>query len=114
MLDMPAELILMLSTYMDHQDLRALATSSHSLCDLLLPEYLRRRGLVLEDPSARGANVALHDLGGYLSLGLWSATRIFYAPEDMYCPIPYHVQEARSAMTSRTLPSGAFEYPQSS
>ena len=96
---MPAELFFMLCTYMDHQDLRALATSSHSLCSLLLPEYLRRRGLVLKDTSARGVNVVeLHDLSGYASLGLWSVVRIFYPPEDMFCPIPRNVQEARSAM----------------
>jgi hypothetical protein len=98
MLDMPAELSLMLCTYMDHQDLRALATSSHFLCSLLLPEYLRRRGLVLKDTSVRGASVALHNLGGYASLGLWSVVRIFYPPEDMYRSIPFNVHEARSAM----------------
>lgn len=95
---MPAELSLMLCTYLDHQDLRALATSSRSLCGLLLPEYLRRRGLVLKNTSARGANVQLYGLGGYASLGLWSVVRIFHPPEDMYCPIPYDVQAARSAM----------------
>lgn len=98
MLDMPAELQLMLCTYMNHQDLLALATSSHSLCGLLLPEYLRRRGLVLTDNSARGASVSLRGLGGYASLGLWSVVRIFHPPEDLYCAIPNDVQEARSAM----------------
>lgn len=95
---MPSELFHVLCTYMDHQDLRALATSSHSLCDFLLPEYLRRRGLVLKDASAKGESIALHDLSGYVSLGLWSVVRAFYPPEDMYCSIPFDVQEARSAM----------------
>ncbi|SRR5258708_11802050 len=98
MLDMPAELLLILCTYMDHRDLRALAMTSHSLCGLLLPEYLRCCGLVLKDTFARGAYVALHHLGRYTSLGLWSVVCNFYPPEDVYCPIPHDVQEARSAM----------------
>ena len=95
---MPTELLYMLCIYLDHQDLRTLATTSHSLCGLLLPEYLRRRGLDLKNTSARGVSVALHGLGGYASLGLWSVVRIFYPPEDMYCPIPFDMQEARKAM----------------
>lgn len=88
----------MLCTYMDHQDVLALATSSHSLCGLLLPEYLRRRGLVLTHTPARGTSVSLNDLSGYASLGLWSVVHVFYPPEDVYCAIPNDVQEARSAM----------------
>ena len=95
---MPPELLLLLCTYMDHQDLQALAMTSHSLCDLLLPEYLRCRGLVLKDTFAGGAYVALHNLGGYVSLGLWSVVRNFCPPEDLYCSIPHDVREARSAM----------------
>lgn len=100
MLDMPAELLLMLCTYMDLRDLRSLAITSHSLCGLLLPVYLRHCGLVLKDTSARGVCIALDGLGGYASLGLWSVGRNFYPPEDMYCSIPSDVQEARSAMRS--------------
>jgi hypothetical protein len=98
MLDVPNELLLAISTHLDHHDLRALATSSQSLCCLLLPEYLRRRGLVLKDTSARGVGVELHGLGGYATLGLWSVVRNFHPPEDVYCSIPHGVQEARSAM----------------
>jgi hypothetical protein len=96
MLDIPNELLLMISTHLDHRDLRALATSSQTMCFLLLPEYLRRRGLLLKD--TKGASAELRDSGGYTSLGLWSVARIFHPPEDMYCPIPYDAQEARSAM----------------
>src|SRR5258708_21889817 len=98
MLDMPPELLLLLCTYMDHQDLQALAMTSHSLCDLLLPEYLRCCGLVLKDTFAGGAYVVLHNLGGYVSLGLWSVVRNFCPPKDLYCSIPHNVREAWSAM----------------
>ena len=100
MLDIPNELLLIISTYLEPHDLRALATSSHCLCYSLLPEYLHRRGLVLKGSlgSARGTAVELRDLGGYASLGLWSAVRIFHPPKDVYCSIPHEAQEARSAM----------------
>ena len=98
MLDIPIELILMISTHLEHRDLQALATSSHFLCCLLLPEYLRRRDLVLKDSSAGWTSVELCDLGGYASLGLWSAARIFHPPMHVYCSIPAQRQEARSAM----------------
>ena len=88
----------MISTHLDHRDLRALATSSQSLCSLLLPEYLRRRGLVLKDLPCRGASVELRDLGAYASLGLWSVARNFHPPKDVYCSIPYGAKEAQSAM----------------
>lgn len=98
MLDIPAELLLMISTHMNHHDLRALAVTSQSICRSLLPEYLRRRGLVLKDTGAGGSCVEPHDLGGYASLGLWSISRIFHPPEEMYCSIPCGAQEAQSVM----------------
>lgn len=96
MLDIPNELLLMISTHLEHCDLRALAMSFQTTCFLLLPEYLHRCGLLLKD--TRGASVELRDLGGYTSLGLWSVARIFHPPEDLYCPIPYDAQEAQSVM----------------
>ena len=97
MLDIPIELILMISTHLEHRDFRALATSSHSLCCLLLPEYLRLRDLVLKD-SPPGTTVELRNLSGYASLGLWSSARVFHPPMHMHCSIPAQVQEALSAM----------------
>ena len=98
MLDIPAELLLMISTHMDCHDLRALAVTSRSIGHLLLPEYLRRCGLVLKDACAGGSSVELRDLAGYASLGFWSAVHIFQPPEKMYCSIPCGAQEARSVM----------------
>src|SRR5258708_37718053 len=98
MLDMPPELLLLLCTYMDHQDLQALAMTSHSLCDLLLPEYLRCFGHVMKDTFAGGAYVVLHNLGGYVSLGLWSVVRKSCPPNDLYCPLLHNVRNAASAM----------------
>ena len=83
---------------MDDQNLRALATTSQSICRLLLPEYLRRRDLVLKDTCAGGLTVQLLGLSGYASLGLWSVSPIFRPPEEMYCSIPCSVQEAQAAM----------------
>jgi len=90
----------MISTHMNHDDLRALAVTSQSICRSLLPEYLRRRGLMLKDKDtcAEGPMVKLINLGGYASLGLWSVSRIFHPPEEMYCSIPCDTREARSAM----------------
>ncbi|KAH9030777.1 hypothetical protein EDB85DRAFT_2146507 [Lactarius pseudohatsudake] len=108
MLDIPAELLLVISSHMDHRDLRGLALTSRLLCDLLLPEYLRRRGLKLKDG---GTCVELHDLSGYASLELWSIAPTFRPPEKMYCSIPYNAQDALSAIgfTTRFLldPSNA-------
>lgn len=99
MRDIPVELLIIISTYMSDHDLRALATTSQPMCHSLLPEYLRRRGLVLKDACAGGSTVELRNLTGYASLGLWSIiTRIFHPPKDMYCSIPYGAQEARSAI----------------
>ena len=98
MLDIPAELLVMVSTHLDYPDLRALAVTSRSTCRLLLPEYLHRRGLVLKDACAGSSIVEVHDLTGYASLGLWLAVHIFHPPEAMYCPIPSGIQEARSAI----------------
>src|SRR6266850_6999026 len=39
------KLFVMISTHMDHHDLRAFAVTSQAICHLLLPEYLRRRAL---------------------------------------------------------------------
>ncbi|KAH9021938.1 hypothetical protein EDB85DRAFT_1895430 [Lactarius pseudohatsudake] len=98
MLDVPAELFLAISAHMDHRDLRALALTSRFLCDLLLPEYLRGRGLKLKGTYTGGTGVDLYDLSGYASLGLWSIVPIFRPPKTMYCSIPYDAQEARSAI----------------
>jgi len=98
-LDMiPTELLIMISTHMDYHDLRALAVTSRSICRSLLPEYLRRCGLVLKDACTGGSSVELHDLAGYASLGFWSAAHIFQPPEEMYCSVPCGAQEARSVM----------------
>lgn len=98
MLDIPAELLLMISTHIDCHDLRALAVTSRSIGRVLLPEYLRHCGLVLKDACAGGSSVELCDLAGYASLGFWSAVHIFQPPEKMYCSIPCGAQEARSVM----------------
>lgn len=98
MQNIPAELLLMISTHMSHHDLRALAITSQSFCRLLLPEYLRRRRLVLKGACVRGTSVELRDLSGYASLGLWSVAPTFHPPGEMYCSIPYDTQEARKAM----------------
>ena len=98
-LDMiPTELLIMISTHMDYHDLWALAVTSWSICRSLLPEYLRRCGLVLKDAYAGGSSVELHDLARYASLGFWSAAHIFQPPEEMYCSIPCDAQEAQSVM----------------
>ncbi len=98
MLDMHLKLFLIMCIYMDHQDLQALATSLHFLCDLLLLEYLCHRSLVLKDTSARGVNLVLYDLGEYTSLGLWSVVHNFYHFKDIYSSIPHNVQEVQSVM----------------
>jgi len=59
---------------------------------------LRRCGLVLNDTCGGGLGVELHNLSGYVSLGLWSAVDILHSPKEMYCSIPCDAQEARSAM----------------
>ena len=94
MLDIPAELFIMISTYLDYQDVQALMVTSRFICRLLLPEYLRRRGLVLNDTCGGGLGVELHNLSGYASLGLWSAVCILHSPKEMYCSIPCNTQEA--------------------
>ena len=98
MLDIPAELFIMISTYLDYQDVQALMVTLRFICQLLLPEYLRRCGLVLNDTCGGGLGVELRNLSGYASLGLWSAVRILHSPKEMYCSIPCDAQEARSAM----------------
>ena len=98
MQDIPVELLVMISTHMSDRDLRSLAITSQPMCQSLLREYLRRRGLVLEDTCAGSSTVVLRNLTGYASLGLWSIARIFHPPKDMYCSIPYGTQEARRAI----------------
>ena len=98
MLNIPTELLIMISTRLGYPDLRALVVMSQSICRSLLPEYLRCGGLVLKDASAGGSIVELRDLTGYASLGLWSAVHIFRSPEAMYCSIPSGAQEAQSAL----------------
>jgi hypothetical protein len=93
MLDIPPELLIMISTHMNDHDLRALAVTSQSICRSLLPAYLCRRGLVLKDTGAEP-----RDLSGHASLGLWSISRIFHPPEMMHCSIPCGAQEAQSVM----------------
>jgi hypothetical protein len=97
MLDIPPELLLIISAHMDHHDLRALALTSRFLCHLLLPEYLRGRGLEPKE-TCMGKCVELYDLSAYASLGLWSLVPTFHPPEEMYCSIPYGAQERRSAI----------------
>lgn len=97
MLDIPPELLLIISSHMDHHDLRELALTSRFLCHLLLPEYLRGRGLKLKD-TCTGKCVELYDPSAYASLGLWSLVPTFHPPEEMYCSIPYGAQEGRSAI----------------
>ena len=94
----PTELLVMISTHMDYHDLWALAVTSRSICRSLLPEYLRRCGLVLKDTCVGGSSVELHDLARYTSLGLWSAVHIFQPPEEIYCSVPCGAQEAQSVM----------------
>ena len=98
MLDIPPELLLVISAYLDNHNLRALALTSRFLCHLLLPGYLRRRGLTLKDTRTGGKCIELYSLNGCASLGLWSIVPIFHPPEDMYCSIPYDAQEAQSAI----------------
>ncbi|KAH9166193.1 hypothetical protein EDB89DRAFT_1910847 [Lactarius sanguifluus] len=98
MLDIPAELLLAISSHMDHHDLRGLALTSRLLCDLLLPEYLCRRGLKLKDTRTGGTCVELCDLSGYTSLELWSIAPTFRPPEKMYCSIPQDAQDALSTI----------------
>ncbi len=96
MLDIPAELLIIISTHMGSQDLRVLAVTSQSICCLLLSEYLRRCGLMLEDSRAERSSVKLQvcDQSGYASLRLWSVSCIFRPPREMYCSIPHGAQEA--------------------
>jgi hypothetical protein len=82
---------------MDHHDLRAFAVTSQFICYSLLPEYLRRCGLVMKNTS-EGLGVELRGASGYASLGLWSIVQIFHPPKEMYCAIPCGTTEARSAM----------------
>ena len=98
MLDIPPELLILISIHLDDPDLLALAVTSRSICHSLLPEYLRRRGLTLKDVSSGGLGVTLYGLSGYASLRLWSTVDIFHPPEEMYCSIPSDAQEARRAM----------------
>lgn len=98
MLDIPAEMLVLISTYLNNRDLRSLVATSKSICHSLLQEYLRRRGLVLKNDDIEGPSVELRDLTGYASLGLWSAAHIFHPPKEMYCSIPCDTQEARGAI----------------
>src|SRR6266851_9780637 len=98
MLDIPAELFIMISTHLDYQDVRALMVTSQFICRSLLPEYLRCHGLVLNNTCGGGLGVEMCNLSGYASLGLWSAVNILHSPEEMYCSIPCDAQEAQSAM----------------
>lgn len=98
MLDIPPELLLIISAYMDHHDLRALGLTSRDLCRLLLPEYLRGRGLTLKDTFTGGKCVELYSFSGCAALGLWSIVPMFHPPEEIYCSIPYDAQEARRAI----------------
>jgi len=88
----------MISTHMDHHDLRAFAVTSQAICHSLLPEYLRRRGLVMKNVRAEGLSVELRALSGYASLGLWAISPIFHPPKEIYCSIPCGTKEAQSAM----------------
>ena len=100
MLDIPVEIIHLISDHMDDQDLRAFALTSRFLCDLLLPMYLHRRGLKLKSTRTRWNRVEVHKLEGFTSLGLWSTVPIFHPPEEMFCAFPTGVPEAKSALRS--------------
>ena len=103
MLDMPAEVVLMISAHLDDHNLRALALASQSFCRLLLPEYLRRRGLVVKDATSDGGStVEVRDPSGYASLGLLSLLHGFQPPQHMSCLIPCATLEARSAFECLT------------
>lgn len=95
---MPVELLLMISTHLDNDDLRTLVLASRSIGRSLLPEYLHRCGLEANDTSEGGSEVTLHEPSGYASLGLWSAIHTFKPPEKMFCSIPCSPLEARTAM----------------
>ena len=96
--DIPAEMHVLISTFLNDRDLRSLVATSQSMCGSLLPGYLRRRGLVLKNTGMGCQSIELHDLSGYASLGLWSAVHLFHPPEEMYCSIPCDTQEARGAI----------------
>jgi hypothetical protein len=98
MLDIPPELLLIVSEYMDHHDLRAFALTSKFLCHMLLPKYLRGRGLTLKDTGTGGKCVELCSLSGCASLGLWSVLPTFHPPEGMFFSVPYVAEEARSSI----------------
>ncbi|KAH9172089.1 hypothetical protein EDB89DRAFT_1906372 [Lactarius sanguifluus] len=98
MLDIPAKLLLAISSHMDHHDLWGLALTSRLLCDLLLPEYLCQHGLKLKDTHTGGTCVELRNLSGYASLELWSIAPTFCPPEKMYCSIPQDAQDALSTI----------------
>src|ERR1700761_5135078 len=98
MLDIPPELLLIISAYMDHHDLRAFALTSKFLCHLLLPEYLRGRGLTLKDTGTGGKCVELHGLSGTASLGLWSILPTLPPPEETTLSVPYVPKAARSSI----------------
>jgi hypothetical protein len=96
--DIPVELLLRISAHMGHRDLLAFAVTSRFLCNLLLPEYLRKRGLTLKDTRTGGKTVDLLEPSGYASLGLWSTVPMFQPPEGMFCAIFSGSQEARNAL----------------
>lgn len=102
MLDMPAEVVLMISTHLNDRNLRALALASRSFCRLLLPEYLRRRGLVVKDASDGSSTVEVRGPSGYASLGLLSPLHGFQPPQNMSCDIPCATLEARNAFECLT------------
>lgn len=83
---MPVELLLMISTHLDNDDLRTLVLASRSIGRSLLPEYLHRCGLEANDTSEGGSEVTLHEPSGYASLGLWSAIHTFKPPKR--CSVP--------------------------
>ena len=98
MLNIPTELLFIISAYMDHHDLRAFALTSKFLCHLLLPQYLRGRGLTLKDTGTGGKCIELYGLSGCASLGIWSILPTFHPPKEMYFSVPYVAQEARSSI----------------
>src|SRR5260221_12087098 len=101
MLDIPVEMLVLISTYLNNLDLQSLVATSKSICHPLLTEYLHCCGLVLKNTSMGSLRVELCDLSGYASLGLWSAVYLFHPPEEMYCSILYDIQEARGIMLTQ-------------
>jgi hypothetical protein len=70
MLDIPVEMLFLISTHLTDLNLQLLVATLQSICRSLLLKYLCRCGLVLKNTSMGGLNVELCNLSGYASLRL--------------------------------------------